>query len=201
MSTMTDHGDPEAAAKIHERFPDCTEEPREFRGDWRIHVTPEREAEVIAWARDELGFELFVDRLGADQGEEADPRFDIITLAQNVSTGKRMTFVTSVPEDEPVACTLIDVFRGANWFEREVFDMYGVRFEGHPDLKRILMADSWPEHDFPLRKDYPVEGRGAFAAPRRALGGNVDNRDGTVAVPPNPGQPGPPRRDPRQDAD
>lgn len=197
MSAFPDHGDAAAAAKIHARFPEWTREPQVFRGDWRVPVDAAHEAEVVAWARDELGFGFFLDRLGADRGEEAEPtRFDVITVVCHPVTARRIHFVASLPGDDPVLPTLCGVFRGANWFEREVYDMYGVRFEGHPELKRILMSDNFPAHDFPLRKDYPVEGRGAFAAPRRALGGNVDGTDGSVAIPARPGEPGPPTRDP-----
>ncbi|MCB9899095.1 MAG: NADH-quinone oxidoreductase subunit C, partial [Planctomycetes bacterium] len=122
--------------------------------------------------------------------------FDVITILVHPGTGRRLHFVVSASGVDPVLPTLSGVFRGADWFEREVYDMYGVRFEGHADLKRILMPDSFPAHDFPLRKDYPVEGRGAFAAPRRALGGNVDGTDGKVAIPAQPGKPGPATRDP-----
>jgi len=193
MSTLTDHGDPAAAAAIHEKFPDVTR-VAEFRGDVRVHVDSPAEVDVIRYARDELGFDMFIDRLGADHGEDAALRFDVITLVYNLQTDTRLIFVTSVSEDDPVTPTLCGVFRGADWFEREVYDMYGVRFRGHPDLKRILMPDHFP--DFPLRKEYPMEGRGEFAAPRRALGGNVDGTDGRVAIPAHPGQPGPPARDP-----
>jgi NADH:ubiquinone oxidoreductase subunit C len=87
---------------------------------------------------------------------------------------------TTLPADEPETATLVPVFRGANWFEREIWDMYGVVFLGHPDLKRILMHETFP--DFPLRREYPVEGKGDYAAPRRALGGTTDATDGHVAV-------------------
>jgi NADH-quinone oxidoreductase subunit C len=194
MSTLTDHGDEAAAAAVHEAYPDVTRPPVEFRGDWRVHVDPAAEADVIRYARDELGFEQLVDRLGADQGPEADPRFDVITATYNVTTHKRLIFVTTVPESKPELPTLIGVFRGANWFEREVYDMYGVIFTGHPNLTRILMDDDFDA--FPMRKEYPMEGLGAFGAPRRALGGNVDGTDGRVAIPERPGQPGPPTRDP-----
>ena len=194
MSILNEQGCGEAAAAVHAKFPDCTEEPRVYEGDWRVHVTPEREGEVITFARDELGFDLFIDRLGADQGPGADPRFDVITVVYNIAKRKHLIFVTTVPEAKPELPSLCSVFRGANWFEREAFDMYGVHFTGHPNHVRILMPDVFPDH--PLRKEYPMEGKGDWAAPRRALGGNVDGTDGKVAIPPHPGKPGAPTRDP-----
>lgn len=192
-ASMTDHGDPKAAAAVHEKFPDVTC-VAEFRGDVRVHVEPAHEVEVIRWARDELGFDMFIDRMGADHGEDKDPRFDVITLVYNLKTDKRLIFITTLPEEDPITPTLIGVYRGAEWFEREAYDMYGIRFEGHPDLRRILMPERFT--DFPLRREYPMEGRGDFAAPRRAIGGNVDGTDGKVAVPPHPGQPGEKHGDP-----
>lgn len=194
MSTLTDQGDPAAAARVHEQFPEVTEAPAEFAGDARIHVAKAHEAEVIAWARDELGYDWLTDRCGADHGPEADERFDVITVVTNADTRKRLVFVTSCDELDPTVPTLCGVYRGADWFEREAYDMYGIRFDGHPDLRRILMPERFDA--FPMRKEYPMEGLGDFAAPRRALGGNVDGTDGEVAIPAAPGQPGPPTDDP-----
>ena len=117
-ASMTDHGDPKAAAAVHEKFPDVTC-VAEFRGDVRVHVEPAHEVEVIRWARDELGFDMFIDRMGADHGEDKDPRFDVITLVYNLKTDKRLIFITTLPEEDPITPTLIGVYRGAEWFERE----------------------------------------------------------------------------------
>lgn len=194
MSTMTDHGDATAAAAVHEAFADVTRAPEEFAGDVRVWVDPAHESEVIRWARDELGFEQFIDRMGADHGEDAELRFDVITVLTHAVTHRRLIFVTSVEEKVAEVPTLLGVFRGAGWFEREIFDMYGLTFAGHPNMTRILMPDRFS--GWPLRKEYPVEGLGEFAAPKRALGGNVDGSDGKVAVPTHPGQPGVPSTDP-----
>lgn len=180
MSTLTDHGDIEAGKALHAAFPDSSQSPEEWRGDVTVQVDPAAEVAVVTYARDQLGYDLFLDRLGADRGEEAELRFDVITLLYNTKTDKRLHLRTTLPAAGPELPTLRDVYRGADWFEREVFDMYGVRFTGHPGLKRILMADDFP--DFPLRKEYPVEGKGEFAAPRRALGGTQDGTDGSVSV-------------------
>ena len=180
MSTLTDQGDPAAGAALHAAFPAVTQAPVVWRGDVTVHVQPAHEAAVARHARDRLGYELFVDRFGADRGEESEPRFDVITILYNLAARKRLHLCTTLPALDPACPTLVGVFRGADWFEREIWDMYGVRFEGHPDLRRILMPDMFP--DFPLRKEYPVEGKGNYAAPRRALGGNVDGTDGRVAI-------------------
>ncbi len=180
MSILTDHGDAAAAAALHQAFPDTTMEPREWRGDVTLEVDPATELDVLTHAKEQLGFELLIDRLGADRGEEASPRFEVITILYNLTTHKRLHVLTALPAANPELPTAIGVFRGANWFEREIWDMYGVKFPGHPNLERILMMDGFP--DFPLRKEYPTEGAGEFAAPRRALGGTVDGTDGKVAV-------------------
>jgi len=180
MSVLTDHGDPAAGAALHAAFPEATRAPVVYRGDVTVHVEPAHEAEVVRHAKERLGYDLLIDRLGADRGEEAEPRFDVITILYNLETGKRLHVSTCVAELSPELPTLVGVFRGADWFEREIWDMYGVRFDGHPDLRRILMPDDFPAH--PLRREYPVEGEGEYAAPRRALGGSKDATDGHVAV-------------------
>jgi NADH-quinone oxidoreductase subunit C len=181
MSAASTQCDPAAADAVHKAFPDVTKVPAEFRGDLTIEVDAGSEVEVIRHAKEQLGYDLFIDRFGDDMGEEAEPRFVVRTTLYNLTTNRRMYFRTFVEEVPGEHDSLIPVFRGANWFERELYDMFGLKFRGHPDLRRILLPDHFP--DFPLRKEYPLEGRGDFGAPHRALGGNVDGTDGKVAVP------------------
>lgn len=180
MNTANDNGDPAVGEALHRAFSDVTSAPEVYRGDVTVQVEPTSESDVILHARDELGYTLFIDRLGADRGEDADPRFDVVTILYNTSTGKRLHVRTTLPAAYPELPTIRPIFRGADWFEREIYDMYGVKFSGHPNLKRILMPERFDR--FPLRKEYPMEGLGEFSAPRRAIGGTMDSKDGSVAI-------------------
>jgi NADH-quinone oxidoreductase subunit C len=86
-----------------------------------------------------------------------EPRFDVVVHLYSVSRKHRIRLYGGVPENDPTIDTLCPVWEGANWFEREAYDLYGVRFKGHPDLRRILMYPEFVGH--PLRKDYPKEKR------------------------------------------
>ncbi len=103
---------------------------------------------------------MLVDITAADLLEYPDARnrFRVIYALLNVATGERLYLRTHVDEPNPILPSAVPLWRGANWMEREVFDMFGIRFEGHPNLKRILMPDAFAA--FPLRKDYPLRGRG-----------------------------------------
>lgn len=85
-----------------------------------------------------------------------EPRFEVVYLLHSISGGERLRLKVAPDSGKPELPTVTSVWSGANWYEREVFDMFGVRFAGHPDLRRILMPDSWQGH--PLRKDFPVHG-------------------------------------------
>ena len=101
-----------------------------------------------------------VDRFGAGGPGAAAPdapRFDVVVHLYSVSLKHRVRLYGGAPEEDPTIDTLIPVWEGANWFEREAYDLYGVRFKGHPDLRRILMYPEFVGH--PLRKDYPKEKR------------------------------------------
>ncbi|HVZ86921.1 MAG TPA: NADH-quinone oxidoreductase subunit C [Polyangia bacterium] len=98
-----------------------------------------------------------VDRLGMRGGTPEGPRFDVVVHLYSVSHKHRIRLYGGVTEEDPTIDTLVGVWEGANWYEREAYDLYGVRFKGHPDLRRILMYPEFVGH--PLRKDYPKEKR------------------------------------------
>ena len=101
----------------------------------------------------QTGFDLFVDLASVDHFREA-PRFEVALNLISMTANQRLIVSTRVPYDAPVVPTLTGVFAGANFYEREAYDMMGITFDGHPDLTRILMPDDWEGH--PLRKDFDV---------------------------------------------
>ena len=114
----------------------------------------------------ESGFDLLVDvtcvdylQYRADRGNEPGGRFGLTYLLANTATSERVTVRSYLDDgDEPTVASVVPLWEGANWLEREVYDMFGIHFEGHPDLRRILLPDEFSAH--PLRKDYPLQGRG-----------------------------------------
>jgi NADH-quinone oxidoreductase subunit C len=100
--------------------------------------------------------EMFIDLTVVDRFS-SEPRFDVVLHLYSVSLKHRVRLYAGAPEEDPSVDTLVPVWAGANWFEREAYDLYGVRFKGHPDLRRILMYPEFVGH--PLRKDYPKEKR------------------------------------------
>lgn len=128
-----------------------------FRGDDRARVAKKDWLEVATFAKNdpELAMNHFIDLTAVDYPERTDlPRFDVVLVLRSAEKKHRVQLLTAVGENEAVA-SVITLWSGANWAEREVYDMFGVRFEGHPDLRRILMYEQFEGH--PLRKDYPIE--------------------------------------------
>jgi NADH/F420H2 dehydrogenase subunit C len=115
---------------------------------------------VLKTLKDDLGYSFLTDYTASDEGGE--PRFQIILHLMNPQTKARVRLKFAVADGEAVP-TLIPLWEGANWAEREIFDMFGIRFEGHPDLRRILMDVRFEGH--PLRKDYPLRGYQVFLTP------------------------------------
>jgi NADH-quinone oxidoreductase subunit C len=127
-------------------------------GDEWARVRRDAWIPVALFLRDDPAtkMEMFIDLTCVDRfGKE--PRFDVVLHVYSVSLKHRVRLYCGAPEEDPSVDTLVSVWEGTNWFEREAYDLYGVRFKGHPDLRRILMYPEFVGH--PLRKDYPKEKR------------------------------------------
>jgi NADH-quinone oxidoreductase subunit C len=161
---MEDHGSP-ALRRLIEALPDAVRETHAHVGDATACIDPERVVEVARLLRDdsELEFEMLTDVTAVDYlGEE--PRFEMVYHFYSVARNHRLRIKARVPDEPPEIDSLVDVYASANWMEREVWDLYGIRFKGHPDLRRILLYEEFEGH--PLRKDYPKEKRQPLVGPR-----------------------------------
>jgi NADH-quinone oxidoreductase subunit C len=132
----------------------------EFRGQTRVVVAKDKLLNAMRVLKEQRGFDLFVDVTCVDylNYRDARDRFGLVYLLASTETNERITIRVFLNEPDLAVPTMCDLWRGADWLEREVFDMYGIRVEGHPDLRRILMPEEFTA--FPLRKDYPLKGRG-----------------------------------------
>jgi NADH-quinone oxidoreductase subunit C len=132
----------------------------EFRDNRRLHVAPAQVLDLLRTLKDEHGFDMLADLTAADylKYPNAADRYGVIYCLLNTTSGERVVVKTAVNDPEPTVPSACPLWRGADWMEREVYDMYGIVFAGHPDLRRILMPDAFTS--YPLRKDYPMRGRG-----------------------------------------
>lgn len=130
------------------------QEKTEFRGETTLVIFGADLREVAKFCRDELSFDYLLDISSVDNFGE-DPRFEMVYELYSMSRTAHLRLKFSVAEETEVP-TVSDIWPTANWHEREVYDMMGIRFADHPDLRRILMWDGYPY--FPLRKEFPLEG-------------------------------------------
>ena len=145
------------AEKLKQPFTEIVSGPVEFRGEWTLEVSDaSRIAEVCQFAKSELGFDFLVDLTTIDNHEET-PRWTAVYHLYGYGHSCHLRLKTSVSEEASELPTVSTVWRTANWHEREAYDMMGIRFAGHPDLRRILMWEGYPY--FPLRKDFPLAGK------------------------------------------
>ena len=137
--------------------PNAIEEIIEFRGETTL-VLPRKILRAVAErCRDhaELKFDLLTDATCVDRYPQ-EPRFELNYHLVSIPRRDKIRLKVRLSGSDPVVDTLVPVWPGANWLEREIFDLFGIRFEGHPDLRRILLPEDW--EGYPLRRDYPVEG-------------------------------------------
>ena len=127
-------------------------------GELTVVVPRERIVDVCAFLKTAPEFELnmLADLCGVDRGPEEEPRFEVNYHLFSTLKHHRLRLKVRLNDDDPHVPTVTEVWRTANWHERETFDMFGVVFDGHPDLRRILLPDDWQGHA--LRKDFPLRG-------------------------------------------
>jgi len=147
----------ESANKIKAKFGDIVSEPAEFRGEISAKIADaEQIVAVCEFCKKQLGFDYLVDVSSLDNYGD-DPRWTVVYELRNLTTGAELRLKTDVSEEKSELPSVIGVWRTVNWHEREIYDMMGIRFRGHPDLRRILMWEGYPY--FPLRKDFPLAGK------------------------------------------
>jgi NADH-quinone oxidoreductase subunit C len=143
--------------KLKSRFPDSIESTNEFRGDLTVQVKKSDVVKVAEFLKTdpELAFDLPVDVLGVDMYRPED-RFEVVYILYSIKNKNYLRLKVLADESDPVVPTLSTVWSGAAWNEREVFDMFGIKFAGHPDLRRMYMPEEYQY--YPLRKDFPLMG-------------------------------------------
>jgi len=142
--------------KLQEKFPASIVEVTTFRNEVTLSVQKKDIFEIckFLFSDPDLQYNLLTDLCGVDFFPEA-PRFEIVYHLHSIKNNQRLRVKTRVGENETIP-TVESIWKAANWYEREAYDLFGITFENHPDLRRILLWDGYEGH--PLRKDFPVEG-------------------------------------------
>ena len=159
----------EILQRLRDRFAGAVVETHDHRGDHTAVVDRAGLVDVLRWCRDEpeLRFDVLMDLTAVDYlkypGREDGPRFEVVYHLFSVGHNHRLRIKVRVDEDDAQVPTAVDLWPIANWLEREVWDMFGVRFAGHPDPRRLLMYEEFVGHA--LRKDYPINRRHPLIGP------------------------------------
>ncbi len=154
-----------ALTRVRESFPQAIIEYHSFRGDDTLVIRKEWLIPVMKLLKEEpdLDYRMLMDLAGVDYLPRQ-PRFEVVYNIYSLNRKSRLRVKVQVTEEDPEVESLVGLWTIANWMEREVWDMFGVRFPGHPDLKRILMYDGFEGHA--LRKDYPITKRQPRIGPK-----------------------------------
>jgi NADH-quinone oxidoreductase subunit C len=152
MTIMTNE---ELFDSLGKSFGEKIENKTEFRGETTYAIVAKNLREIMKFCCDKLSFDYLIDITSIDNfGDE--PRFEIVYHLYSMRHAVHLRLKLKVSEEAASVDTVSDIWPTANWHEREIYDMMGIKFNGHPDLRRILMWDGYPF--FPLRKDFPLEG-------------------------------------------
>jgi NADH-quinone oxidoreductase subunit C len=146
------------AEKLREVFPEEVVGIKEFRGQTGVTLKKDRIIEIARYLKDthDFDFDYLRDLCGVDHMGRKNPRFEVVYQLYSIRLKHALRLNVQVSEDKPSIETVTGVWRGADWHERECYDMFGIVFNGHPDLRRVLLPEDW--EGFPLRKDYPTAG-------------------------------------------
>ena len=147
----------DAIASLQKQFPGKVGQGKEFRDEWQVEIDRDLIRAASAYMK-ELGYNMLLDITSVDNfGDE--PRYEVVyelCALGGPNNQAHLRVKVKVSEDDPAVDSIVPVYQGADWHEREIFDMMGLTFNGHPDLRRILMWEGYPYH--PLKKDFPLEG-------------------------------------------
>ncbi len=144
-----------ALAGLEETDPAAVLDGRIHAGQVSLNIAPERIVPVCRFLKEQQGFRRLSGITGVDWFPY-EPRLEVVYLLHSLERNLRLRLKCRLPGSRPEIDSIVELWPGANWYEREVFDLFGVVFRGHPELRRIMMPEDWEGH--PLRKDYPVAG-------------------------------------------
>jgi NADH-quinone oxidoreductase subunit C len=150
-------GPKEAAEVLAKAFPSEIREIAEFQGQVSITVSKDRIRDIMRFLHDDpaLEFHFLTDICGVDYLDKKETRFEVVYILFSLPNKIALSIKAQVAADDPRIYSVVSVWAGANWRERECFDMFGISFSGHPDLRRLLMPEDWD--GYPLCKDYPLQ--------------------------------------------
>ncbi len=151
--------------KVKAKFGDKVLESHDFRGDQTVTVDKEIGFAVAEFLKDEpsLDMDILMDLTAVDYLNKKPVRFEVVYHYYSLKHNHRLRVKIPVAEDDCIVDSLVPLYKSSNWFEREVWDLYGIKFKGHPNLKRILLYEGFKGH--PLRKDYPINKRQPLIGP------------------------------------
>jgi len=141
----------EMVSRLAERF---KAQVQEFRGETTLQIQPEQILEICRLLSESEEFKTLVDETAVDYWPEETPRFHLVYQIRSIERNQIIALRVPLDGNEPVVSSVTSVYPNADYYERELWDLFGIRFAGHPDLRRILMPHDWVGH--PLRKDYPL---------------------------------------------
>jgi NADH-quinone oxidoreductase subunit C len=144
-----------AAAAVESFDPAALKTGKFDRGELILEIAPDAIVSVCRFLKNDLCFLRLSTVTGVDW-YPSEPRFEVVYHLHSPERNERLRLKCRLPEASPAIDSVTSVWRGANWYERETFDLFGIHFRNHPDLRRIMLPDDWEGH--PLRKDYPVTG-------------------------------------------